>query len=73
MKKEVTPAMAIALIAVVVLIAVAAVWKGTQKAVKLPDKPPSGPIELPPSQMGRRMPGGVYSGSMPGAPQGNGK
>jgi hypothetical protein len=43
------------------------IWKGTQKTVHLPDKPPSGPIVLPASQQGRIMPGGQVSGQMPAA------
>lgn len=69
MKKQVSPAVTAAVIAVVVLIAVVIVWKGTQKEVHLPDKPPSGPIVLPPSQQGRMMPNGHFSGSMSNAPQ----
>jgi hypothetical protein len=71
MKKEISPVAAAVAIVLFVLVAVVFIWKGGQKQVKLPDKPPSGPIELPASQQGRSMPGGPVSGqSLPGAPGG---
>lgn len=63
MKKQISPALAAVVIGVVVLMAAAVIWKGGQKQVKLPDKPPSGPIALPPSQQGRMMPSGQFSGA----------
>ena len=62
MKKQISPAAAGALIALVVIVAAAIMYKGMNQQVKLPDKPPSGPITLPPSQMGRKMPAGNFSG-----------
>jgi hypothetical protein len=72
MKKEISPAIMAVSVVVVVLVAAALIWTGTQKHDQLPDKPPSGPITLPPSQQGRRMPGGNFSGALPGTP-GNGR
>jgi flagellin-like protein len=64
MKKQVSPVLAAIVVVVVVLVAAAVIWRGTQKQVNLPDKPPSGPIALPPSQQGRIMPGSkAFSGS----------
>lgn len=64
MKKQVSPAIAVVVIVVVVAVAVTFLWRGTQKSFKMPDKPPSGPILLPPSQQGRAMPSGQFSGSV---------
>ena len=69
MKKSVSPILGLAVIAVVVIAAAVMLWKGTQKTVRLPDKPPSGPIVLPPSQQRRMMPTGPVSGGMPTAPR----
>ena len=66
MKKEISPVVAAVVVAVVVLVAAVIIWQGTQKRFHMPDKPPSGPIVLPPSQQGRRMPGGSFSGALSG-------
>ena len=64
MKKPVSPFLAIGIIGIVVILGAIALWKGTQSTVHLPDKPPSGPIILPPSQQGRIAPRGPVSGAM---------
>ncbi|MCC6727795.1 MAG: hypothetical protein IT208_00480 [Chthonomonadales bacterium] len=61
MKKQISPAVAIVVVVIVVAVAAALVWRGTQKSIAVPDKPPSGEIVLPPSQQGRPMPGGRLS------------
>ncbi|HZP83064.1 MAG TPA: hypothetical protein VFB21_15595 [Chthonomonadaceae bacterium] len=63
MKKQVPPAVAVVVIVLVVAVAATFLWRGTQKSFKMPDKPPSGPILLPPSQQGRMMPSGQFSGT----------
>lgn len=63
MKKQISPVAAGVLIGIVVLIAIVLIWKGGQRQVSLPDKPPSGPIVLPPSQQGRIMPNKPFSGT----------
>ena len=68
MQKTISPIAALVAVAIAVVVAVAVIWKGTQKTVRLPDKPPSGPIVLPASQQGRIMPGGPVSGAMPPGP-----
>jgi hypothetical protein len=69
MNKAISPIVALAAIGLVIIAAVVMLWKGTQKTVRLPDKPPSGPIPLPPSQQGRILQGGpVSSGAMPAPP-----
>ncbi len=65
MKKQVSPVVAVVLIGIVVLAVAAAIWRGTQNSFRMPDKPPSGPIVLPPSQQGRVMPNSPVSGAMP--------
>ena len=69
MKKEISPVVAVIVVVVVLAAAAVLIWKGTQKQVHLPDKPPSGPIVLPPSQQGRTLPGGRMSApaAAPGA------
>lgn len=67
MKKEISPIVTTVVIAAVVVVVAIVLWTGTQRHDKLPDKPPSGPITLPPSQQNRTMPGGTFSGAMPGA------
>lgn len=62
MKKEVSPALAAVIVIVLVAIVALAYWWGTRNEPRLPPAPPSGPIELPPSQQGRPMPGGTVSG-----------
>lgn len=64
MGKSISPVVAILVIVIVVVVAAVAIWKGAQNTVHLPAKPPSGPITLPESQQGRRMPGGAVSGPM---------
>ncbi len=61
MKKEISPAVAAVIIVVIVAVVALAYWWGTRNEPKLPPAPPSGPIELPPSQQGRPMPGGMLS------------
>ncbi len=61
MKKEVSPAVAVGLIVAILAIVAVVFWWGTRNEPKLPPAPPSGPIELPPSQQGRPMPGGTLS------------
>lgn len=62
MKKQVSPVVAVVLIALVAVVGAALIWRGTSKTVNLPAKPPSGPIVLPPSQQGRRTLHRAYSG-----------
>jgi hypothetical protein len=69
MNKSISPIVALAAIGIVIIAAAVMVWKGTQKTVRMPDKPPSGPIVLPPSQQGRMIPSGPISGGMPTAPR----
>ncbi|MEJ5251514.1 MAG: hypothetical protein HPY54_15005 [Chthonomonadetes bacterium] len=61
MKKEVSPAVAVVIIVAIVAVVALVYWWGTRNEPKLPPAPPSGPIELPPSQQGRPMPGGTLS------------
>jgi flagellin-like protein len=72
MKKAISPVLTAVILTVVVFVVAALVWNGTQRHDRLPDKPPSGPIPLPPSQQGRRLPGGTFSGAVPDA-SGSGK
>jgi hypothetical protein len=64
MKKPLSPLVAIGIIGIAIILGAIAIWKGTQKTVQLPDKPPSGPIVLPPSQQRRLLPHGPVSGAM---------
>lgn len=67
MKKEISPILTAVVVTAVLIVASVLLWTGTTRHDKLPDKPPSGPITLPPSQQGRTMPTGTFSGAMPGA------
>lgn len=69
MKMQVSPVIAIMVIGVILVGAVALIWRNFTGQEQPPAKPPSGPLTLPPSQQGRRMPGGSFSGS---AQPGNG-
>jgi hypothetical protein len=70
MKREVSPVIGGIVVAVIVIVVGALLWVNSTKQDHGPDKPPSGPITLPPSQQNRRMPTGNFSGTMPGAPGG---
>ncbi len=68
MKKEISPAVAAIIIVVIVVVIALVYWQSTRNEPKLPPAPPSGPIELPPSQQGRPMPGGMLSNPIQNAP-----
>lgn len=68
MKVQVSPPIAIAVIVLTVLVVGFVYWRTGTGQVRLPSKPPSGPIELPPSQQGRPLPmsGAPTSAPLPG-------
>jgi hypothetical protein len=68
MKKEISPAVAAIVIVVIVVVIALVYWQSTRNEPKLPPAPPSGPIELPPRQQGRPMPGGMLSNPIQNAP-----
>lgn len=68
MRKEVSPAVAAVIIVALVAVVALVYWWGTRNEPKLPPAPPTGTIELPPSQRGRPIPGGVVSDPLNLAP-----
>ncbi len=64
MKKEIPPAAGIILVVVVVLAVGLAMWRFTSGQQRTPPPMPRGPIQLPPSQIGRPMPMGRASASI---------
>jgi hypothetical protein len=65
MRVQVSPQVVIAIIVLTLLVVGIVYWKTGTGQVRLPSKPPSGPIELPPSQQGRPLP---MSGAPTSAP-----
>lgn len=61
MKREIPPAAAVILIVVVVIAVGLTIWRFTSGQQRTPPPMPRGPIQLPPSQIGRPMPNGRAS------------
>ncbi len=64
MKKEISPAAGVILVVVVVLAVGLVMWRFSSGQQRTPPPMPRGPIQLPPSQIGRPMPMGRASASI---------